>query len=620
MRNLLLCIALILVSGISLAQSILAYPDTTICSAEPVWLHALVDGSYGTESYVSLEIPFSPEPIGGTVHNMVDDTHVGPISIGFDFCFFGEIYDKFYIASNGWISFLSPNFDWDANWTPDGPVPDNTFNVPKAAIFGPWTDWHSGLCTDCIYHEVTGTVPYRKLIVTYENVPLFWCTGYLGTFQIVLHETTNQIDNHLMDVDVCPGWDLGQAVQGIQNENGTIAYAVAGRNATGWSASDESWVWLPDAITWYETATGIVVGTGDSIEVAPAVTTTYAAEVTLCDGTVVSDTVTVTVSTPYTISIATQNITCNGDENAWIDIDVTGNTNPISYLWSTGSESDSIYDLGPGSYSVSITEEDGCTYLEEFEVTEPPVLTLDTILTVDVTCFGGSDGIVELDPEGGVSPYLFSFDGITWQADSNFTTMQAGIYTFSVKDAYGCITTFTNVMLTEPAPIVVDAGPNITILYGSSGILEGSSMASPITSIFWFPSEGLSCTDCLQPSASPTYNTQYFLTVTDGDGCSSTDSVWVWVDLDFMVPNAFTPNGDGLNDVFTIHTDLLLDFELSVYNRWGQLIFSSPDINLGWDGNYNGIPQEIGSYTYTIHSTTTLNTAINKTGIIVLLR
>lgn len=119
MRWLLFSVVILFILGIGKAQTILAYPDTAICSAEPVWLHALVDGSYGTDSYVSMEIPFSPEPIGGTVHNMTDDTHVGPFSIGFDFCFFGEVYDKFYIASNGWISFLNPNSNWDVNWPVD---------------------------------------------------------------------------------------------------------------------------------------------------------------------------------------------------------------------------------------------------------------------------------------------------------------------------------------------------------------------------------------------------------------------------------------------------------------------------------------------------------------------
>ncbi|MBK7442608.1 MAG: hypothetical protein IPI65_13995 [Bacteroidetes bacterium] len=105
MRKLLLIPVIFLFNHVLNAQGIVAYPDTTICSAQPVWLHADVDGSFGTATYEYQSIPYAPEPVGGTVHNMVDDTHVGPFSIGFDFCYFGQIYDKFYIASNGWISF-----------------------------------------------------------------------------------------------------------------------------------------------------------------------------------------------------------------------------------------------------------------------------------------------------------------------------------------------------------------------------------------------------------------------------------------------------------------------------------------------------------------------------------
>ncbi|MBK7036191.1 MAG: gliding motility-associated C-terminal domain-containing protein [Bacteroidetes bacterium] len=215
-------------------------------------------------------------------------------------------------------------------------------------------------------------------------------------------------------------------------------------------------------------------------------------------------------------------------------------------------------------------------------------------MTGNITCFGGNDGIVELDPNGGVLPYLFSFDGVTWQTDSNFTTMYAGVYTFYVKDAYGCTVTFSTVVLDQPAPIIVDAGPNQTVPYGSSVILEATSPSDPIISIVWTPTDWLSCTDCMQPTASPTFNTTYYITITDANGCTATDSVIVWVDIDFNVPNAFTPNGDGLNDLFNIQTDLLISYSITIYNRWGSVIFASNDVRIGWDGNFQGKPQEIG--------------------------
>lgn len=602
------------------SQSITAFTDTTICSGEPILLYAEVDGTYGTEAYTFANIPYAPEPVGGTAVNMIDDTHSGPFPIGFDFCFFGEVYTHFYIASNGWISFINPTGAMDVNWTPDGPIPDASADVPKAAIYGPWTDWHTGLCTNCIFRETVGVAPNRKLIVSFDEVPLFSCTAYEGVFQFVLHETTNKIENHLTHVDVCPGWDLGIAIQGIQDETGAEAYAVTGRNATNWSADNESWVWLPDAITWYETATGIEIGTGDSITVNPAVTTTYTAEITLCDGTVVSDDVTITITTPYDVTVDVQQIVCNGATNAWIDVDVTGNTNPVSYTWSTGDLTDSIGGLGPGTYTITIEEEDGCAYTEDIVITEPPVLTLDTVLTVDVTCFGGDDGYIELNPEGGVLPYLFSLDGDNWQTDSMFSTVMAGVYTIIVQDAYGCTAEIAGVTINQPPPIEVNAGPDQTIAYGSFALLEATTGVPAVVTITWTPPDNLTCIDCMQPTASPSFNTTYYITITDANGCSAIDSVNVWVDIDFNVPNAFTPNGDGLNDIFTVSTDLLISYNLQIYNRWGGLLFESNDVTIGWDGTVNGKAQEIGVYTYIIKSTTTLNTPILKTGTITLLR
>jgi gliding motility-associated-like protein len=96
--------------------------------------------------------------------------------------------------------------------------------------------------------------------------------------------------------------------------------------------------------------------------------------------------------------------------------------------------------------------------------------------------------------------------------------------------------------------------------------------------------------------------------------------VTVWVDIDFNVPNAFTPNDDGLNDEFNIQTEMLISYYIAIYNRWGDLVFTSDDINEGWNGTLNGVLQEIGTYMYVIESVTTMNTPITKTGTLTLLR
>lgn len=604
-------------------QSITAYPDSVICSSDSVTLYAVVDGVWGTDTYTYEVIPYAPEPIGGTSLSMVDDTHV-PTSasgydIGFDFCFFGEVYDRFWIASNGWISFEQPTSAWDINWTPDGPVPDAAADVPFPAIYSPWEDWHTGLCSDCIYYETVGVAPERKLIVTWEDVPLFLCTTDAGTFQIVLHETTNVIDIHLTEIPSCASWGGGYSIEGIEDETGDEAYAAPDRNYDVWETSDESNRWVPNSITWYETATGTWLGTGDSIVVNPAVTTTYTAEITLCDGTTVTDDVTITIAAPYNVTYTEQDIQCFGDANGSIDLTVTGNSNPMFYTWSNGETSEDITSLTPGSYTVTIEEEDGCITILDFEITEPPLLTLDTTATHNMSCFEGSDGYIYLTAGGGTEPYIFTINGENPQASPDFTGLTAGVYEITVTDAFGCTESFS-VTLTEPGPVTVDAGQDIVMPFGGyANITAETNVATPAL-ITWIPPYELNCTDCLNPQATPENTTEYTIIVENEDGCTASDNITIFVQYDYALPNVFSPNGDGINDIFQVQAEFIIALELSIFDRWGERIYSSSDMRSGWDGTIHGKTAEIGTYNYIAKTTGIDGIQSVKTGTLILLR
>jgi gliding motility-associated-like protein len=132
----------------------------------------------------------------------------------------------------------------------------------------------------------------------------------------------------------------------------------------------------------------------------------------------------------------------------------------------------------------------------------------------------------------------------------------------------------------------VDAGPNVTVPIGSNVPLQGNIPNA--TTISWTPSTGLSCTDCPYPLASPNSNTLYYVYVTDTNGCERFDSVMVYVEPTIYVPNAFTPNQDGMNDLFKAVVRGLDEFEWFIYDRWGQLVFTSTDPEAGWNGTYKG--------------------------------
>jgi len=144
---------------------------------------------------------------------------------------------------------------------------------------------------------------------------------------------------------------------------------------------------------------------------------------------------------------------------------------------------------------------------------------------------------------------------------------------------------------------IANTSPNVTIPLGTSTTLS----ASGGTTYEWSPSSGLSCTNCAQPIATPSTKTVYTVIVSNANGCSSIDSVTIDVEIvcdNLYIPNAFSPNGDGENDTYKIKGNCMEKFSLSIYDRWGNQVFETTNINEGWDGNYKGEPMNTGAYCY----------------------
>lgn len=251
-----------------------------------------------TNTYSVSNISFAPYAATGTLVALTDDSQAGPFPIGFTFCFFGNSYNQFWIGSNGWISFSAGQ----PNTFTSTPIPTALGTVPKNCIMGPWQDWHPGLGGQ-IRYQTQGSAPCRRLVVTWSNVPMFQCTNLNGTFQIVIYETTNIIENHITNKPNCLAWAGGTSVQGIHNLAGTAAFPVPGRNSTQWTTSNNSWRWTPNGasvpttINWYNANTPplVLVGTGQNFNACPIIPTNYVVEVnyTNCNGNVVvvSDTI-----------------------------------------------------------------------------------------------------------------------------------------------------------------------------------------------------------------------------------------------------------------------------------------------------------------------------------------
>lgn len=322
----------------------------------------------------------------------------------------------------------------------------------------------------------------------------------------------------------------------------------------------------------------------------------------LCEGTF-----TLTLEDPPLLiaGLDVQGISCFGDMDAVVAAAASGGTGGYSYQWSTGSTQEALTGLGEGTYGYTVTDANGCTAIADTTITQPPPLTVAVPDIQNVLCFGEPTGQALLQGMGGVPPYEYSADGLSFQVEPNFDSLTAGDYTFTIMDSNGCRSE-TSATVTQPPQLLVDAGPDIRIELGFNGQLNATS-TNPNVAYSWMPPDSLSCTDCTGPVANPVNTTTYTITVVDEDGCTAADSVTVRVikNRPVFIPDAFSPNGDGRNDLFTVYAGpgVRRIQELKIFNRWGGMVFDGSDFppnepSLGWDGVFKGEPAQIGVYAY----------------------
>ncbi|MEI7663783.1 MAG: hypothetical protein WCK34_16370, partial [Bacteroidota bacterium] len=372
----------------SFAQSgitIQSFPDPT-CLGNSVTLNAIVTSTdYGTDSYTFQVIPYAPlDTTTGTVVDPTlthcgalsggkDDCWGGPYPIGFNFCFFSQLYTEFYVGSNGWIGFRNPGTNpW--NTYVARVIPNNAADsaAPKDCIFAPWQDWLPTLSgINNIFYYTTGTLPDRELVVYWKKCPMFGCTTTKGSFQIVLKEQGGVIENHLQLKPSC-ATSGNKATQGVHNNNGTIAFTATvnsiNRNNTSWTATQESMRFVPNGVSWHTgSATGPVVGYSDTITFSPTVTTWVYAVINTCLGVVHYDSAlvhvvpTLTGPTPVCKGIPATYVTEAGMTDYTWSISAgglptgggTATDNTVTVTWNT-----------PGAQTVGIIFTDpvtGCT-------------------------------------------------------------------------------------------------------------------------------------------------------------------------------------------------------------------------------------------------------------------
>lgn len=199
--------------------------------------------------YTFQNVAHSIRPYNGTLIPLVDDAVSGVIPIGFQFCFWGVPYTQAYVGSNGWVGFTVGQ---PIAFTPFAIPTTNPF-IPRNCIMGVFHDMNPGIAgampptpIQYVYYRTEGVAPFRRFVVSWVNVPMYQCIALRAEQQIVLHETTNIIENSIVRKPVCAAWVNGRAIHGLHNANATQAVVIPGRNATTWALpTPETWIFTP---------------------------------------------------------------------------------------------------------------------------------------------------------------------------------------------------------------------------------------------------------------------------------------------------------------------------------------------------------------------------------------
>ncbi len=488
-------------------------PNASLCNGcTPIT--ATVQGTMATTSYSVSSVAYTPfsYTAGTSVLLGIDDTWSSAITMPFCFQFYGNTYSQLLIGSNGIITFDLTNAGGYCPWPLGAGTTIPTSTLPVNSIMGVYEDIDP-TNMGAIYYQIAGTAPCRAFVVSFYQIPYYGdpnsvstssCSNPLfATYQVVLYETTNNIDINIENKESCSGWNDGRAIEGIQNATGTAAVTVAGRNSTAWLASNDAYRFSPTGapqytFTWYAPG-NIAIGTTPTISVCPTATTVYTATIvnTTCNGPITfSSPVTVTVTPP-----PCSGITCSfsgfGDTvcvGGTILLSASNVTN-ATYRW-TGPNGYVSTLQNPSITNATLTQTGwyqvkdtipGCTYTDSvFVLVNPnPIANAgaNQIICNATLTLGGSIG---------GSATIGTWTGGTGTFSPNNTTL-TGIYTLSASEiAAGSVTlTLTTddpngpcnpvsdqMVITVNSVSSISAGPDQVICIGNTATLAGT-ISSP---------------------------------------------------------------------------------------------------------------------------------------------
>ena len=265
----------------------------------------------------------------------------------------------------------------------------------------------------------------------------------------------------------------------------------------------------------------------------------------------------------------------------------------------------------------TVTTTAGCTTVDSADITVYPGNFAS--INPSAQSFCPHDTAI-LSPQGGVSyswsPSLYLSNSTALQPVISPITSQS--YTVIATSQYGCLDTLTYTATVYPAAVLY-LGDSVTLYPGQTYQMDPQTNC---TEFMWTPPSGLSNAYISNPVANPTVSTKYVVYGITEWGCKTSDSINIYVDPGTLLalPNAFTP-GNGPNNEFKIIKEGIASLNyFRIFNRWGNLVFETNNIDDGWNGDFNGVPQPLGVYVYEVEAVTSTGEIFKKHGNLTLLR
>ena len=344
---------------------------------------------------------------------------------------------------------------------------------------------------------------------------------------------------------------------------------------------------------------------------------------------------------PLSIVMDSTYITCAGYSDGTATAIASGGTPGYTYLWNDpiGQTTAQAIDLASNTYQVTVTDAKGCTETGTVVIEEPtPVVVVAT--PDSANCWGDASGSINVFAAGGTGlGYSYSIDGgETFQSSPDFIGLPAGVYDEIIVQDLGsnsiCLSQLSSTTVYEQPYFSFVVIPGDTTLQLEESITLSLTVTSPnyvngdIAQVSWFPTTGLNCSDCIDPTVLTyenytTYTATAYYVGDDGELCNTIANTTIQLEnnLQLFIPNAFTPGSfDNVNNTFEVFGEGIEYVTMQVFNRWGEKVFESSNQQVSWDGTLKGEMQGPGVFTYYVNVKYLDGKIIDRKGSVTLLR